>query len=51
MKTLLTSVMLVIGLVLVAFGNDWGLLGLIPALWHLMETDREDVEEERAERW
>ena len=51
MKTLLTSVMLVIGLVLVAFGNDWGLIGLIPALWHLMEVDHEELEEERAERW
>jgi hypothetical protein len=31
MKTTLTALALGIGLVLVAFGNDLGLLGLIPA--------------------
>ena len=39
MKSLLNVVILVVGLVLVAFGNDWGLLGLIPAFIQMVKED------------
>ena len=39
MKSLLTVVVLVVGLILVAFGNDWGLLGLIPAFIQMVKED------------
>ena len=39
MKSLLNVVVLVVGLVLVAFGNDWGLLGLIPAFIQMVKED------------
>jgi len=42
MKTTLTALALGIGLVLVAFGNDLGLLGLIPA-GILVLTERKKV--------
>jgi hypothetical protein len=45
MKTFLTMVALMTGLVLVAFGNDWGLLGLVPGfLWMLKEDIKEELE-------
>jgi hypothetical protein len=43
MKTLLSLVLLMGGLVLVAFGNDWGLLGLVPAFIQMV---KEDIKEE-----
>ena len=39
MKSLLNVVVLVVGLILVAFGNDWGLLGLIPAFIQMVKED------------
>jgi hypothetical protein len=39
MKSLLTVVALVTGLVLVAFGNDWGLIGVIPAFFQMLKED------------
>ena len=39
MKSLLTVVALMTGLILVAFGNDWGLLGLIPAFIQMVKED------------
>ena len=39
MKSLLTVVALVVGSILVAFGNDWGLLGLIPAFIQMVKED------------
>lgn len=43
MKTFLTLTVLMGGLVLVAFGNDWGLLGMIPAFFQML---KEDIKEE-----
>ena len=39
MKSLLNVVALMTGLILVAFGNDWGLLGLIPAFIQMVKED------------
>ena len=39
MKSLLTVVALVVGLILVAFGNDWGLLGMTPAFIQMLKED------------
>ena len=43
MKSLLNVVLLSVGLILVAFGNDWGLLGMVPAFFLML---KEDVKEE-----
>jgi len=38
MKTFLTIVALMVGVILVAFGNDWGLLGLGSAFIQMVNT-------------
>jgi hypothetical protein len=45
MKSLLNVVLLSVGLILVAFGNDWGLLGMVPAFFQMLKEDvKEEVE-------
>ena len=45
MKSLLNVVLLSVGLILVAFGNDWGLLGMMPAFFQMLKEDaKEEVE-------
>ena len=39
MKSLLNVVLLSVGFILVAFGNDWGLLGMIPAFIQMVKED------------
>ena len=39
MKNFLKLVLLISGLVLVAFGNDWGLLGLLPSTFQMFRED------------
>jgi len=45
MKILSTFTLLVFGTILIAGGNDWGILGLIPSFWFLLREDREEEEE------
>ena len=39
MKTILNVVALVLGLIVIACGNSWGLLGLIPAFIQMVKVD------------
>jgi hypothetical protein len=39
MKSLLNVVLLIGGLILVAFGNDWGLVGMLPAFFQMLKED------------
>ena len=43
MKTLFSTLALATGFILLAGGNDWGLIGLIPAFFQML---KEDIKEE-----
>lgn len=42
MKNFLKLVLLMSGLVLVAFGNNWGLLGILPVFLQIIKEDIKD---------
>jgi hypothetical protein len=42
MKSLLNVVLLSVGFILVAFGNDWGLLGMVPAFFQMLKEDAKE---------
>ena len=44
MKTLFSTVALVTGFILIAGGNDWGLLGMVPAFIQMLKEDMQPEE-------
>ena len=43
MKETLATLALGFGMILIGFGNEWGLLGLIPAVVLTVKEDRQNV--------
>jgi len=41
MKTFVSITLLLIGFVLLAGGNDWGLIGLVPAFFQMLKEETE----------
>lgn len=39
MNNILTVAASIVGTILLAFGNSWGLIGLVPALIYLIKSD------------
>jgi hypothetical protein len=44
MKGTVVFIVSVIGMVLLAGGNDWGMVGIFPALWYLLKEDFREVD-------